>query len=62
MSLNEQVQYVWDNGEFAVSKFEKDYSVNLYWMGSFYAEVIHNDETNVIVEVVFKETSINDYL
>ncbi len=62
MSLDEQVQYVLDNGEFAVTKLEKEYSVNMYWMGSFYAEVVYNEETNAIVEVVFKEGSIDDYL
>ncbi len=55
VSLNEQLQYVWDNGEFAVTKIEKDHRVNLYWMGSFYAEVVYSDETDTIVEVRFKD-------
>jgi hypothetical protein len=31
-------------------------------MSTFYAEVIYNEETNTIVEVVFKEVPIDDYL
>jgi hypothetical protein len=62
LPLNEQAQYVWDNGEFAVTKHGKGYSTNLYWLGSFYAEVICNEKTNAIVELVFKEANINDYL
>ena len=62
MPSNEQAQYVWDNGEFAVTRLEKDHNINLYWMGSFYAEVKYDEEINAIVEVKFKEGSINEYL
>jgi hypothetical protein len=62
LPLQEQVQYVLDNGEFTVSKKRKDHMANLYWIGSFYAEIIYSDQTNTITEVVFKEANINDYL
>lgn len=58
--LNEQAQYVWDNGQFVESRTENDFSSNLYWMGNFYVEIVYNNSMNSIVEVVFKEAFHNN--
>jgi hypothetical protein len=60
LSLNEQAQYIWDHGTFVESKTELDMSLSLYWMDTFYAEVIYDNAANTIVEVVFKEAFYNN--
>jgi hypothetical protein len=60
LPLNEQAQYVWDNGDFYATKLEKEQSINLYSLGNLSAEVVYNEETNTIVEVRFKEANVTD--
>jgi hypothetical protein len=60
LPLNEQAQYVLDNGDFYATNIEKEQSINLYSLGNLSAEVIYNEETNTIVEVRFKESNVTD--
>jgi hypothetical protein len=62
LPLNEQIQYVLDNGEFLATRIKEDCVINLYWIGSIHAKVILGDETDNIIEILFSEESVNDYL
>jgi len=61
LPLQEQVQYVMDNGEFFITQVEKDYIANLYWIGSIHAKIIYSTETDQISQVIFNEESFYDY-
>lgn len=54
LTLQEKAHYVWNNGRYCKSRREDCYRINLYWMGSFYAEVWYNRQTNQIQDVVLK--------
>ena len=55
LSLNERAQYVWDNGRFITSKVGGIYRINLYWLRSYYVEVVYNSLSNQIVDVIPKQ-------
>jgi hypothetical protein len=57
LSLNERAQYVWNNGRFITSRITGVYRTNIYWLGSYYVEVVINSKSNQIIDVVPKQGS-----
>jgi hypothetical protein len=39
------------------SYWEGKYKINLYWLGSYYAQIWHDEEENQVRNVVLKEGS-----
>jgi len=60
LPLEEQAHYVWDHGEYSDKKVELMYTVASYWLGSFWAEVVYNNISNEIEEILFKEAFHNN--
>ena len=53
--MSERAQYVWDNGRFITSRIAGIYRTNIYWLGSYYVEVVINSESNQIIDVIPKQ-------
>jgi hypothetical protein len=45
-------------GKFIDSKSEGETTINMYWMGNYYAELIYNTISNQVENIVLKEHSM----
>jgi hypothetical protein len=59
LSLKEKAQYVWNKGMYCNSSWEGKYRINLYWLGTFYAQVWLDNHSNQIRGIVVKEAFQN---
>ncbi|QHT66691.1 hypothetical protein GXP67_08475 [Rhodocytophaga rosea] len=62
LPLQEQTQYVLEHGDFFATQIKEDFVANLYWINNIHAKLIFSDETDEIIEVIFNEDSVNDYM
>lgn len=52
LSISEQALYLWDNGEYLLSRQGETSTAVLYAVDDFFVEVRHDDETGAITEIV----------
>ncbi len=51
LPINNQAAYTWENGTYLASRFEEDYSINLYWVDKFFVEVYYDHMGNFIDKI-----------
>jgi hypothetical protein len=51
-TIQEQAQYVWDQGEYILSRTEKHYTFCLYRVNTFFIEVWYNHEQERISQFI----------
>ena len=52
LSIPEQAQYLWDNGEYLLSREGESSTAVLYTVDNFFVEVWYDTETGAITEIV----------
>jgi len=52
MSIPEQAHYLWDNGDYLLSRQGENSTSVLYAVDNFFVEVRYDDETGTITEIV----------
>jgi hypothetical protein len=52
LSISEQAQYLWDNGEYLLSREGENTTSVLYAVDDFFVEVWHDGETGTITDIV----------
>jgi hypothetical protein len=60
LPIDQQKEYVWQYGKFVDSKSEGETTINMYWMGNYYAELIYNTISNQVENIVLKEAFHDD--
>jgi hypothetical protein len=58
LPLQKKAQYVWNKGMYCYSYWEGKYKINLYWLGSFYVQIWHDEEENQVRNIVFQEADL----
>jgi hypothetical protein len=58
LTSQEQAQYVWDHGEYILSRTEKHYTLCLYRVNSFFIEVWYNHEHDQISHFILLSSFI----
>ncbi|MDO1450932.1 hypothetical protein Q0590_31955 [Rhodocytophaga aerolata] len=56
LTLQERAHYVWNKGMYCYSSWEGNYKITLYWLGNFYAQVWHEESSNLLLDVTLNET------
>ena len=52
MPLAAQAEYIWDNGKFLATRRAGRFTINLYYLGSYFAEVMYAaDNLNEIADI-----------
>ena len=52
LPLAAQAEYIWDNGKFLATRRAGRFTVNLYYLGSYFAEVMYEaDNLNEIADI-----------
>ena len=51
MPLNEQADYLWDNGTFLANRVKGTMKIQLHSLSNFYVEVFYKSKENKIIEL-----------